>query len=94
LQSFVDIQFLLGRRGSTSLATATLNRSGDVVGISNVFSDAEGVGPLFPDAIRLATQLHPALPIVGYERGDSLLAAESAGFERVGGLAVWNRSGA
>ncbi len=82
---------LLGKRGSTSLATAALNRSGDVVGISNVFSDAEGVAPLFPGAVRLATRLHPALPIVGYEREASLVDAEGAGFERLRDLTIWIR---
>jgi len=87
-----DFHFLLGRRGGVSLATAALNRSGDAVGISNVFSDVENVGPLFPGAVRLATELHPALPIVGYERGASLIDAQSAGFEPLGGLTVWNRT--
>jgi hypothetical protein len=87
-----DFHFLLGKRGSASLATAALNRSGDVVGISNVFSDVDNVGPLFPGAVRLATQLHPVLPIVGYERGASLIDAQDAGFERLRDLTVWNRS--
>ena len=56
-----------------------------------VFSDAESVGPLFPGAVRLATQLHPTLPIVGYERGASLIDAERAGFEPLRGLTVWDR---
>jgi len=86
-----DIHFLLGKRGGAGVATAALNRSGDVVGISNVFSDAEGIGPLFPGAVRLATQLHPALPIVGYERGDSLIDAGGAGFERLRDLTIWIR---
>ena len=87
-----DLHFLLGKRGNTSLATAALNRSGDSVGISNVFSDAESVGPLFPGAVRLATQLHPTLPIVGYEREAGLIDAERAGFELLQGLTVWRRS--
>jgi len=87
-----DFHFLLGRRGGATLATAALNRSGDVVGISNEFSAAESVGPLFPGALRLATQLHPTLPIVGYERGASLVDAQHAGFELLRGLTVWNRS--
>jgi hypothetical protein len=47
---------------------------------------------LFPGAVRLATQLHPVLPIVGYERGASLIDAQGAGFERLRDLTVWNRS--
>jgi len=87
-----DFHFLLGRRGAVSVATAALNRSGDVLGISNVFSEEESAGPLFPGAVRLATQLYPLLPIVGYERGSSLFEAQRAGFEPLGGLTVWVRS--
>lgn len=47
---------------------------------------------MFPGAVRLARELHPDLPIVGYERGDSLVAAESEGFEPLQRLTVWNRS--
>lgn len=86
-----DFRFLLGKRGGISLATAALNRSGEVVGLSNVFGGVESVGPLFPGAVRLATQLYPSLPIVGYERGASLIDAQRAGFEPLRGLTVWNR---
>jgi hypothetical protein len=68
-----------------------LNRTGDVVGLSNVFTGVEGVGPLFPGCVRLAQELHPGVPIVGYERGADLAAAERAGFACVRGLTVWQR---
>jgi hypothetical protein len=87
-----DFHFLLGKRGNVSLATAALNRSGDVVGISNVFSEAQSVGSLFSGAVRLATQLHPSLPIVGYERGAALIDAQSAGCDALRGLTVWERA--
>jgi hypothetical protein len=50
------------------------------------------VGPLFPGCVRLARELYPELPIVGYERADDLSAAERAGFTRIGDLTVWKRS--
>ena len=62
------------------------------LGLSSVFSEAPGVGPLFPGCTRLAMQLYPELPLVGFERGDDLVAAERAGFERAGALRVWNRA--
>jgi hypothetical protein len=40
----------------------------------------------------VAASLFPRLPIVGYEPGPLLDAAEQAGFVRVGRLAVWLRS--
>jgi hypothetical protein len=86
-----DFRFLLGRCDGASVATAALNRAGDAVGISNVFSDVEGVGPLFPGCVRMARSFYPELPLVGYERDAALAAATAAGFEPVGGLTVWNR---
>ena len=56
----VDLQLLLSRRGSVSLATSALNRSGEAVG--------------------------------SHERGDSLVAAGSDGFEALQCFKVWNRS--
>jgi hypothetical protein len=86
------LHFLAGKRGRAIVASAALNWTGDVVGLSNVFSGFGGVGPLFPGCVRLAQDLYPGIPIVGYERGDDLVAAERAGFARVHGLTVWQRS--
>ena len=87
------VHFLTGKRGDAIVASAALNRTGDVVGLSNVFTGIAGVGPLFPGCVRLAQALFPGVPIVGYARGDDLFAAEKAGFARVHGLTVWQRSG-
>lgn len=85
------LHFLAGRRGGTVVASGALNRTGDVVGLSNLFSGRPDVGPLFPGSVRLAQTLNPGVPIVGYERGDDLRAAEQAGFARVADLTVWQR---
>src|SRR6185295_9665119 len=84
-----ELHFLAGRCGGAVVASAALNRTGDVVGLSNVSSGASGVGPLFPGCVRLAHQLYPGLAIVGYERGAELAAAEQAGFRRLRDLTVW-----
>lgn len=86
------VHLLAGSLGERVVATAVLNRTGDVVGLSNVFSGVEGVGPRFPGCIRLAHELYPDLPLVGYERGEALVNAEQAGFTRLSGLTVWQRS--
>lgn len=85
-------RFLAGRRGGTAVASAALNRTGSVVGVSNVFSGVEDVGPLYPGCVRLAQTLYPEIPLVGYEHGAGLLAAEQAGFTRVADLTVWQRT--
>lgn len=86
-----DFHFLIARRGGVAVATAALNRSADVVGISNVFSESEPPLALYAGGIRAARSLYPELPILGYERDAGLAAALAAGFEAVHGLTVWNR---
>jgi len=86
-----DVHFLAGRSDGAVIAAAALNRSGDVVGISNVCSGVTGMGPLFPGCVRVAQQLYPGLAIVGYERGADLAAAEQVGFRRLRDLTVWHK---
>lgn len=86
-----SVRLLLGLRDGAPVATAALNRSEGVVGLSNVFSDVEDAHSLFPGCVRLAQELYPGLPLVGYQRGEGLSAAQAAGFETVGRLTVWNR---
>jgi hypothetical protein len=83
-----DIRFVAAYRDQQVVAGAIANRSGDVVGVSNVFAH--------PDAERswagcLITIINafPGLPLVGYERGDELEIAERLGFTAVGPLQVW-----
>lgn len=62
---------------------AVLNRTGHVVGVSNVHGDA------WPGAIAAARELFGDLPLVGYESGDDLEPALAAGFTVTGPLRVW-----
>jgi hypothetical protein len=86
------LHFLAGKSGGAIVASAALNRTGDVVGLSNVFSAVRNVGPLYPGCVRTAQELYPGTPIVSYARGDDLVAAEKAGFTRIHGLTVWQRA--
>jgi hypothetical protein len=78
-------QFLAARRGGRIVAGAILNRTGDVVGISNLF------GGDWAGAVTTASRLYPDLPLVGYAAGDDLAAAHRQGFEVIGPLRVWMR---
>jgi hypothetical protein len=84
-----DFRFLLGQRRGEAVATAALNHSRHAVGLSNVFCATEEPARLFPGCVRLASSTFPGLPLVGYERGEDLVAATAAGFEAVHGLSVW-----
>jgi hypothetical protein len=58
-------------------------RTGDVVGVSNVFGRGAWVD--IPAAV---AAVYPSLPLVGYERGDALHSALAAGFTATGPLRV------
>jgi hypothetical protein len=83
-----EARFLAARRDGEIVAGAILNRTGDVVGISNVFGE-----DAWPGAVATAVGLFPNLPLVGYEAGDVLAAARRHGFEVIGPLRVWMRDG-
>lgn len=84
------IRILAGRRaaGGAVAAGAILNATGDVVGLSNVFSAAPGV---WRDLPAVAAGAFPGRAIVGYERADALAEAVDAGFAPVHPLRVWLR---
>jgi hypothetical protein len=87
-----DFRFLVGELRGRATATAALNRSGNAVGLSNVFSETEPAARLFPGCVALASSIFPGLPLVGYQREASLIAATAAGFEAVHGLTIWARA--
>lgn len=76
-------------QGDRFVAGAILNRSDEVIGLSNVFFGE--VDPV--EAWRsLATLAHTRFghaPVVGYEREDTIVPALAAGFRPVGPLRVW-----
>jgi hypothetical protein len=69
-----------------------------VTGISNVFTAGlpGGVEPgmLWRSAAPAVTALRPGLPVVGYENGPDLAAAQAAGGRVIGPLRVWTRGSA
>ena len=46
------------------------------------------------DPLLHAAVIRPGLPIVGYERGEDLAAAQQAGFTVLGSLRIWARGSA
>lgn len=77
-----DIAFRIAPDGT---AGCIANRTGAVVGLSNVF----GPDDVWPDAIAAVAQAFPGLPIVGYESGERLQSALRHGFSAIGPLRVW-----
>jgi hypothetical protein len=61
------------------------NRSSTVVGISNVY----GTAAAWTEGAAAASGVFPGLPLVGWERGETLQAALAAGWDELGPLRVW-----
>ncbi len=75
-------------RDQQVVAGAIANRSGDVVGVSNVFAHTDAERS-WAGCLTTIIDAFPGLPLVGYERGDELVIAQGLGFEAVGPLRVW-----
>lgn len=71
------------------VAGAVASRTGDVVGLSNVFTPAADGAHFWAGSVAGAMAAFPGLPLVGYEGGEELSIAQSLGFATVGPLRVW-----
>jgi hypothetical protein len=74
-------------------AGGVLNRSGDVVGLSNVFCPPGEEDATWTACLAAAAERFPGLPVVGYESGDAVEVASRHGFEPIGPLRVWLHDG-
>jgi hypothetical protein len=84
-----SVRVLQRKRANDLSAGAVLNRTGSVVGLSNVFTLNGPLDEVWADLVVLAAQEFPSCPIVGYERGEDLDAAIRTGFNDLAGLRVW-----
>ncbi|RRI03587.1 hypothetical protein EH240_09820 [Mesorhizobium tamadayense] len=84
-----DVAFL-GRAATDGFdAGCIVNRSLEVVGLSNVFAKGKDVETVYQDATSATFTYANDLPLVGYEHDDALRAARIAGFEPIGNLRIW-----
>lgn len=88
-----QIVFLAGSQGHAIIAGGIANRTGDVVGLSNVFVDGGNEAAAWAGLVDATSAAFPSLPLLGYERGRGLDLARACGFEAVGPLRVWQRRG-
>lgn len=87
-----DIAFMAGYDQGVLTSGFALNLTEPVVGVSNVFSALGDKSLTWLDIALAAPSVFPGRPVVGYERGDDLLAAQRAGFQTAGQLRVWVRA--
>jgi hypothetical protein len=87
------IRILAGRRSNDAAidAGAIANVTGDVVGLSNVFSEDHHAHAVWHDLQGVVATEFPGRAIVGYERGDDLTSAIASGFTPLDSLRVWDR---
>ncbi len=85
------VAFLAAYAAGQIIAGAIANHSGAVVGLSNLFGPDGPTQSLatWAGAIAAAREAFPGQPLVGYEAGADLAAAQAAGFAAIGPLQVW-----
>jgi len=83
------VAIVMAHDGRAVVAGAIGNRSGSVIGVSNVFTTTAEMDQVWTGAIAAISAQFGCLPLVGYEHGASLRAAHRAGFVSVGPLRIW-----
>jgi hypothetical protein len=83
--------FIVGLEGREIVAGGIANRTGNVVGLSNVFVNSGDTIAAWAGLVTAIAQAFPDFPLVGYERGAALDAALACGFMAIGPLRVWAR---
>jgi len=84
-----EVAFLAAYEQERLVAGAIANRTGAVVGLSNLFVPTENSPRWWASCVAAVSALFPDLPLVGYERGDDLNFAQSAGFSALAPLRIW-----
>jgi hypothetical protein len=87
-----EVALLAAVRDGRIVGGAVANRTGAVVGVSNVFARGDAGEGWWAEVAAAARRVFPGLALVGYERGDDLDQALGAGFREIGQLRVWLRA--
>ncbi|BEP11798.1 hypothetical protein acdb102_01090 [Acidothermaceae bacterium B102] len=85
----LDVRVLAAFVDEAAVAGLIAYRTGDVVGVSNVFL---GGGHGWDAAVAAVSGCFPGLPLVGWESEAMLHSAVAAGFIALGPLRVWFRT--
>lgn len=86
-----DISFIAAYQQEQIIAGAIANRTGDVVGVSNLFYPAQDAPAYWAGCVATIVDRYPTHPLVGYEQGDDLVMAQTLGFTALGPLRLWAR---
>jgi hypothetical protein len=89
-----DILFVFLLVNDTTVGGGILNRGAGIVGLSNLFVRSIDLEAAWRGLARAAATAFPGLALVGYDRGDELVAAHRIGFATIGPLRIWRRAAA
>ena len=84
-----SVTILGGYVEGSIVAGAIVNRTGDVAGVSNLFTKSGELDVAWTACLGFLDTAFPGSAVVGYEGGDELAAAHRQGFQSVGGLRIW-----
>jgi hypothetical protein len=85
-----SIAIFAARQDRDIIGVCAANRSDHVVGLSNFFwASGADAGALLEAALDALAGFAPGMPVVGYEHGEALDHALSAGFQAAGPLRIW-----
>jgi hypothetical protein len=86
------VAILAAYRDHQIIAGAIVNRTDEVVGLSNVFVPTGNDAAFRAGCVIAVMERFPDLPIVGYESGGDLAAFGELGFQELGPLRIWLRA--
>lgn len=86
-----NIAFFAAYNNQRIVAGGIANKTGDELGVSNIFTPAEAAKDFWAGFVRVVMTEYPGLALVGYERGAELEIARGTGFQPTGALRVWGR---
>jgi hypothetical protein len=84
-----EVVFFAGYQERNIVAGGIANRTGAVVGLSNVFVHSGDAIAAWSGLVKSTQDCFLDLPLVGYERDIALEAALACGFKPIGSLRVW-----
>lgn len=90
LLELLDVVIVGGRVAGRFVAGGIGLVTGDVVGVSNVFTRSGEELPCWQTVTRRIRQKFPAKPLVGYEAGEFLDLARQDGFQPIGDSRIWS----
>jgi hypothetical protein len=84
-----EVLIVAAYREQQIVAGAIANRTGTVVGLSNVFVPDQGAATFWDGCVGMILDRFPDQALVGYESGQGLAQAKACGFAALQPLRVW-----